>query len=123
MARKIITVAAAVAVVGASLFIEPFAAPARAQDFMGVDFSCDSAESDLSSAIENSKPPRSEGVIVELQNLMWILKEVTQWLDSNCRSEDGYSETRASLNNSYNAALNACRGMSSTGACYASRYR
>jgi hypothetical protein len=114
MKRKLLCAVAATIGIGA-LWIGPATAQSS---FLGENFSCETAEADLARAINNNQVPDSAGLIRQMQHLMWMLQSGIRWLDGNCTSEPGYSQVRASWENSYRGTENACKGMaSSPGLC------
>ncbi len=107
-----------------SISVTSLTEPAAAlQSFMGSDFSCETAEADLAREMEGSQPPSSAGTITLLQHLMWMLQQGLNLLDSSCRGEAGYAQTRASWQNSYDQSLRTCQQIASSSSyCYPKRY-
>lgn len=122
--RSFLAIAAVACTLG-SLPAEPFTGRAFAQaSFMGESFTCETAEANVARLINNTQPPSSAGLVTQMQHLMWMLEQGIGWLDGNCSGEMGYSQTRASWQNSLNATVNACRNIASnSGDCYARRYQ
>jgi len=96
--------------------------PALAVQFMGEDFSCESAGDDLARAIQAHQAPESAGLVPMLQNLIYMLERAIGVLDSNCQGSDGYAPARAELVNTLNQARRTCSQVSSTGSCSAVPY-
>ena len=103
--------------VTAGLLTAVTSAPLLAVDFMGENFSCESAGDALARAIEAHQAPQSAGVVPMLQNLMYILERAIGVLDSSCRGSDGYASTRAELVSTLNQTKTTCSQLSSSGSC------
>jgi hypothetical protein len=123
--KKAFYAAAAATLVLGAIPGEPLTPPASAQaTFMGETFTCETAGNDLARVINNNQAPSSAGTIPQTQNLMWMLQMGLNWLDSNCRGEDGYAAVRTEFQNSYNATMNLCRNTASNpGDCGPRRYQ
>lgn len=106
----------------AGLITAATSGPLLAVNFMGENFSCESAGDALADAIQAHQAPESAGLVPMLENLIYLLQRAIGVLDSNCQGSSGYSTTRAELVNSLNQARTTCSQVSSSGSCSAKPY-
>jgi hypothetical protein len=86
--------------------------------------SCSNANTEFSSELENSSPPRSADTIDKLTHLMWAIEGAILFLDLNCSEEENYAELRASFKNSHASTKKTCIQLAANESkCIGKRYR
>jgi hypothetical protein len=114
MNRKLTGTAGALALAFAAAtppLVAPLA-PAHAQSAMPP--ACQAASNAAQAkAARYGKPSSSDGVIVQMQYILWATNLLLESLDGSCRDWGDYNATRQQFQNTYNSTMQNCLGVAS----------
>ncbi len=123
MSAKRFTSMAGCAALIASLTAPQAVGAASATSASTTIYDCATEMAALNDEVIRSTPPASAGLIVYYQHMLYMSQRTVQVLDSYCRAEPNYQQSRQEYQTIYDLTLQNCREQASDqSACRPRRY-